>query len=70
VTLTLLRRTMRMALEIAAINFVAQGAGARILESTPILRHLAGAVPGLGTAELRLYRLAVVAGEACNPLAE
>ena len=70
VTLTLLRRTMRMALEIAAIGFVAQSAGARLLESAPLLRHLAGTVPGLSTAELRLYRLAVVAGEACNPLAE
>ncbi|HVZ06890.1 DUF697 domain-containing protein [Rhodopila sp.] len=69
VTLMLLRRTLRAALETAAVGLVAQGAGARLLESTPILRHLAGTVPGLSTAELRLYRLAVVAGDACNPLA-
>ncbi|MBS0644044.1 MAG: DUF697 domain-containing protein [Acetobacteraceae bacterium] len=70
VTLVLLRRTLRMALEVAAVQIVAQGAGARLLESTPVLRHLAGTVPGLTTAELRLYRLAVVAGDACNPLAD
>lgn len=70
VTLVLLRRTLRMALEVAAVTIVAQGAGARLLESTPVLRHLAGTVPGLTTAELRLYRLAVVAGDACNPLAD
>jgi putative membrane protein len=70
VTLMLLRRTLRAALEIAAVQIVAQGAGAKLLESTPILRHLAGAIPGLSTSELRLYRLAVVAAEACNPLAD
>jgi hypothetical protein len=66
----LLRRTMRAALEIAAVQFVAQGAGARILETTPLIRHLVATVPGLSTSELRLYRLAIVAGDACNPLAE
>jgi uncharacterized membrane protein YcjF (UPF0283 family) len=70
VTVMLLRRTLRAALEIAAVQFVAQGAGARILESTPLVRHLVATVPGLSTSELRLYRLAVVAGDACNPLAE
>ena len=70
VTLMLMRRTLRAALETAAVGIIAQGAGARLLESTPVLRHLAGTVPGLSTAELRLYRLAVVAGDACNPLAE
>ena len=70
VTVMLLRRTMRAALEIAAVQFVAQGAGARILESTPLVRHLVATVPGLSTSELRLYRLAIVAGDACNPLAE
>jgi uncharacterized membrane protein YcjF (UPF0283 family) len=70
VSVILLRRTVRLALEIAAVELVAQSVGSKILENTPLLRHLATAIPGLGAAELRLYRLALVSGQACNPLAE
>jgi len=67
VTLLLFRRIARTAVEIAAVDLVAQNVAAKLLEHTPLLRHVAAAIPGMGAAELRLYRFAILAGRACSP---
>jgi putative membrane protein len=68
VTLLLFRRIARTAIEIAAVDLVAQNVAAKLLEHAPLLRHVASAIPGMGAAELRLYRFAILAGRACSPL--
>lgn len=70
VTLLLFRRIARTAVEIAAVDLVAQNVAAKLLEHTPLLRHVAASIPGMGAAELRLYRFAVLAGRACSPFEE
>jgi putative membrane protein len=67
VTLLLFRRIARTAVEVAAVDLVAQNVAAKLLEHTPLLRHVAAAIPGMGAAELRLYRFAILAGRACSP---
>jgi putative membrane protein len=67
VTLLLFRRIARTAVEIAAVDLVAQNVAAKLLEHTPLLRHVAASIPGMGAAELRLYRFAILAGRACSP---
>jgi putative membrane protein len=68
VTLLLLRRVARVAVEVAAIDLAAQTVSSKLLENTPVVRHLVATIPGMGDVALRLYRLALAAGRACNPL--
>lgn len=69
VTVALLRRVARAAVESATIDLVSQAAADQFLNNLPLVRHL-GAIAGASTAAFRLYRLTLVAGQACNPLAE
>ena len=39
-----------------------------VLASLPVLKHVAGALPGTGAVAVRLYRLAGVTAEACSPV--
>jgi hypothetical protein len=64
----LFRRVANLAVEIVAVDFIAQNVAKNFLDHTPILRSISAAIPGLGDVELRLYRLAIAAGRACNPL--
>ena len=68
VTLALLRRVGWTAAGTAGIDLVAQGLADHALTSMPVLKHVAGALPGTGVVAVRLYRLAGVAAEACSPV--
>ena len=47
---------------------MSQGLADHALASLPVLKHVAGALPGTGAVAVRLYRLAGVAAEACSPV--
>ena len=68
VTLALLRRVGWTAAGTAGISLVSQGLADHALASLPVLKHVAGALPGTGAVAVRLYRLAGVAAEACSPV--
>lgn len=68
VTVALLRRVAWMAAGTAGLSLVSQNVAEQVLGSMPVLKHVAGAIPGSGTAAIRLYRLAGVAAKACSPL--
>lgn len=68
VTLALLRRVGWTAAGTTGIDLVAQGLADHALTSMPVLKHVAGALPGTGVVAVRLYRLAGVAAEACSPV--
>lgn len=69
VSLALLGRVGRAAVETAAVDVVSQAAADHVLGNVPLVKHLS-AIPAVSTAALRLYRLANVAARACSPLAE
>ena len=67
VSLALLGRVGRAAVETAAADVVSQAAADHLLTNVPLVRHLS-AIPAVSTAAFRLYRLAGVAARACSPL--
>jgi hypothetical protein len=50
------------------MELLTQGLSDQLLQHMPVLRHVAGAVPGAALAAVRLYRLARVTAVACSPL--
>lgn len=64
----LLRHISRAALETMASDLLAQKITDQFLTATPGLRHLAAAVPEMGIAAMRLYRLAVITAKECSPV--
>ena len=68
VTFALLRRVAWTAAGTTGLSFVSQGLADHLLTSMPVLKHVAGALPGTGAVAVRLYRLAGITAEACSPL--
>ena len=68
VTVALLRRVGSVAAGTAGVTIVSQGLADQLLATMPVLKHVAGAVPGTGVVAVRLYRLAIITAEACSPL--
>ena len=63
----LLRHISRAALETMGADLLAQKVTDQFLSATP-LRHVAAAVPEMGIAAARLYRLAVITARECSPV--
>jgi len=68
VTLTLVRRVIWTAASISGVELLSRSLADHTLQTMPLVRHLAGAVPGTSITALRLYRLAAITAEACSPL--
>ncbi len=68
VTLALLRRVAWTAAGTTGISLMSQGLADHALASLPVLKHVAGALPGTGAVAVRLYRLAGITAEACSPV--
>ena len=68
VTLALMRRVAWTAAGTTGLSLVSQGLADHALASMPVLKHLAGALPGTGAVAVRLYRLAGVTAETCSPV--
>lgn len=60
VTLALLRRVAWTAAGTTGVSLLSQGLADHALASMPVLKHVAGALPGTGAVAVRLYRLAGV----------
>lgn len=69
VSLALLRRVARAAVETAVVDIASQAATDHLLTNVPLIRHLA-AIPAASTAAVRLHRLASITARACSPLEE
>lgn len=67
-TRRLLARTVSIAATTAGADLIAQTAAEGLVGATPILREIAGAVPGAGVTAFRLYRLALATAAACSPV--
>jgi putative membrane protein len=67
-TWALARRVVATAAGTAGVELLTQGLSDQLLQHMPVLRHVAGAVPGATLAAVRLYRLARVTAVACSPL--
>jgi putative membrane protein len=70
VTVALLRRVVLTAAAVTGTELLSRTLADAMLEKTPVLKHLAGALPGTSLATIRLYRLACVTAEACSPVPE
>lgn len=68
-TLALARRVVVTAAGTAGLELLSQSLSDQLLQHMPVLRHVAGAVPGATLAAVRLYRLARFTSVACSPLA-
>jgi putative membrane protein len=68
VTITLIRRVIWTAASITGVELLSRALADHTLQTMPLVRHLAGAVPGTSVTALRLYRLAAITAEACSPL--
>jgi putative membrane protein len=68
VTLALLRRVAWTAAGTTGLVLVSQGLADHVLTGLPVVKHVAGAIPGTGAVAVRLYRLAGVTAEACCPV--
>ena len=68
VTLALLRQVAWTATGTTGLVLVSQGLADHVLTGLPIVKHVAGAIPGTGAVAVRLYRLAGVTAEACCPV--
>jgi len=68
-TLALARRVAVTAAGTAGLELLSQSLSDQLLQHMPVLRHVAGAVPGATLAAVRLYRLARFTAVACSPLA-
>jgi len=69
VTLALLRRVAWTAAGTSGLSLVSQGLADHVLAGLPVVKHVAGAMPGTGVVAVRLLRMASVAAEACSPVA-
>lgn len=69
-TWALARRVVATAAGTAGVDLLTQGLSDQLLQHMPVLRHVAGAVPGATLAAVRLYRLARVTAMACSPLSK
>lgn len=67
-TRRLLARTVSIAATTAGTDLIAQTAAEGLVGATPVLREIAGAVPGAGVTAFRLYRLALATAAACSPV--
>jgi putative membrane protein len=67
-TRRLLARTISIAATTAGADLIAQAAAEGLVGATPVLKEIAGTVPGAGVAAFRLYRLALATAAACSPL--
>lgn len=67
-TRRLLARTVSIAATTAGADLLAQTAIESLVGATPMLREIAGAVPGASITAFRLYRLALATAAACSPL--
>jgi putative membrane protein len=67
-TRRLLSRTISIAATTAGADLIAQTAAEGLVGATPVLREIAGAVPGAGVTAFRLYRLALATAAACSPV--
>jgi putative membrane protein len=67
-TLALLRRVAWTAAGVSGLDLISQSLADHTLHKLPLVRHLAGAVPGTSLAAMRLYRLAAITAEACCPV--
>jgi uncharacterized membrane protein YcjF (UPF0283 family) len=70
VTLALVGRVARAAVETVATDLLSQTAADELLGSVPGLKHLAAAIPGMSVAGLRLYRLAATVARVCSPVVD
>ncbi|MGH7095871.1 MAG: DUF697 domain-containing protein [Stellaceae bacterium] len=68
VTIGLLRRVAGTVASVSGIELASRAVADHLLEKLPILKHLAGAVPGTSVAAIRLYRLAGITAAACSPV--
>lgn len=68
-TMVLVRRVAATAAGTAGVELLSHSLSDQLLQHMPVLRHVAGAVPGATLAAVRLYRLARFAALACSPLA-
>jgi putative membrane protein len=68
VTIGLLRRVAWTVASVSGTEMFSRAAADQVLEKLPVIKHLAGAIPGTSVAALRLYRLAGITAEACSPL--
>ena len=68
VTLALVRKVAWTAAGTTGLSLVSQGLADHVLGSMPVLKHVAGALPGSGAVAVRLYRLAGVTAETCSPV--
>ena len=68
VTLALMRRVAVTAVSASGIALLSQSLTEHVLHKTPLIRHLAAAVPETSIIALRLYRLANIVAEACSPI--
>lgn len=66
-SLALLRRVGWAAATTAATDLAAQTLADQALQHTPVIKHLAAAVPGASLAAFRLRRLAQITARACSP---
>jgi uncharacterized membrane protein YcjF (UPF0283 family) len=64
----LLRHISRAALETMASDLLAQKITDQFLSAAPGIRHIAAAVPEMGIAAARLYRLSVITAKECSPV--
>ncbi len=67
-SLALLRRVAWTAAGTTGVSLVSQGLADHVLTNMPLLKHVAGALPGTGAVAVRLYRLAGVTAETCSPV--
>jgi putative membrane protein len=68
-TMALVRRVVATAAGTVGVELLSQSLSDQLLQNMPVLRHVAGAVPGATLAAVRLYRLARFTALACSPLA-
>lgn len=70
VTVALLHRVAWTVAGVSGIELLSRSLADHTLERLPLIKHLAGAVPGTSLTAIRLYRLADVTAEACSPLSD
>lgn len=70
VTLALLGRVARAAVETASTDLLSQTAADHLLGSAPVIKHLVAAIPGASVAAVRLYRLAAIVARVCSPVGD
>jgi putative membrane protein len=68
VTVGLLRRVAWTVASVSGTELLSRAVADQVLERLPVIKHLAGAIPGTSVAAIRLYRLAGITAAACSPL--